>query len=57
MLEGGGGGGEWLMGDASKARRVLGWRPKVKFEELIRMMVQADLEKHQRDRDFANAQI
>ena len=41
-----------LIGDASKAKRILGWRPKVKFEELIRMMVQADLERHQKDRDF-----
>lgn len=34
-----------LIGDASKARRVLGWEPKVKFQELVRMMVDADLEK------------
>jgi GDPmannose 4,6-dehydratase len=33
-----------LIGDSSKARRVLGWRPKVSFEELIQMMVRADLE-------------
>jgi GDPmannose 4,6-dehydratase len=32
-----------LVGDASKARRVLGWEPQVGFEELIRMMVDADL--------------
>lgn len=35
---------DYLMGDASKAREVLGWRPKVSFEELVRMMVDADLE-------------
>jgi len=34
---------EHLVGDASKARRVLGWEPEVSFEELIRMMVDADL--------------
>ena len=34
---------EHLIGDASKARRVLGWEPQVSFEELIRMMVDADL--------------
>jgi GDPmannose 4,6-dehydratase len=34
---------EHLIGDASKARRVLGWEPKVDFEQLIRMMVDADL--------------
>jgi len=33
-----------LVGDASKARRVLGWEPRVSFEELIHMMVDADLE-------------
>jgi GDPmannose 4,6-dehydratase len=32
-----------LMGDASKARRVLGWRPRTTFRELIRIMLAADL--------------
>ena len=32
-----------LIGDASKARRVLGWRPRVAFNELVEMMVDADL--------------
>ena len=32
-----------LIGDASKARRVLGWEPQVGFEKLIAMMVDADL--------------
>ena len=31
-----------LVGDASKARRVLGWGPKVTFRELVEMMVDAD---------------
>ena len=34
-----------LLGDASKARSVLGWKPRVSFEELVRMMVDADLER------------
>ncbi len=34
---------EHLVGDASKARAVLGWQPEVDFEQLIRMMVDADL--------------
>jgi GDPmannose 4,6-dehydratase len=34
---------EELVGDASKARRVLGWQPTVAFDELVRMMVDADL--------------
>ena len=36
---------ELLLGDASKAKRILGWEPKVKFEELVSMMVKADMEK------------
>ena len=31
-----------LLGDASKAKRELGWEPKVKFKELVRIMVEAD---------------
>lgn len=33
-----------LLGDASKARRVLGWEPKVGFKELVRLMTNHDLE-------------
>ncbi|MBI3013745.1 MAG: GDP-mannose 4,6-dehydratase, partial [Candidatus Tectomicrobia bacterium] len=33
-----------LVGDAAKARGKLGWEPKVKFDELVRIMVEADLE-------------
>jgi GDPmannose 4,6-dehydratase len=33
-----------LLGDASKAKRILGWEPKVKFEELVQIMVKNDLE-------------
>ena len=32
-----------LVGDATKAREQLGWRPEVGFDELVTMMVQADL--------------
>ena len=41
-----------LVGDASKARRVLGWEPETSFEELVESMVRADLE---RLRPFAPA--
>ena len=34
-----------LKGDFSKARKKLGWEPKVDFEELVRMMVDADLKR------------
>ena len=33
-----------LLGDASKARRVLGWEPKISFKQLVRIMVDHDLE-------------
>jgi GDPmannose 4,6-dehydratase len=32
-----------LVGDPSKAREVLGWQPETSFEELVRMMVEADI--------------
>ncbi len=34
-----------LIGDASKARNILGWKPEVGFEELVRRMVEADLDR------------
>jgi GDPmannose 4,6-dehydratase len=34
-----------LVGDATKAKTVLGWEPKVSFPELVAMMVDADLER------------
>ena len=34
-----------LVGDPSKAQRELGWQPEVDFEELIGMMVEADMQK------------
>ena len=40
---------ETLLGDASKAKARLGWSAKVTFPELVREMVQADLEAAQRD--------
>jgi GDPmannose 4,6-dehydratase len=33
-----------LLGDASKARTKLGWQPKVRFQELVRLMIDADLQ-------------
>lgn len=33
-----------LLGDASKAKRVLGWEAKVQFKELVRRMVESDLQ-------------
>jgi len=39
---------EYLCGDYSKAKRKLGWEPKVKFDKLVEIMVKADLERWQR---------
>ncbi|HOG23888.1 MAG TPA: GDP-mannose 4,6-dehydratase [Candidatus Omnitrophota bacterium] len=36
-----------LKGDYSKARKILNWKPEVSFTELVHMMVDADLERHQ----------
>ena len=34
-----------LLGDSSKAKKILGWKPKTSFEELVSMMVKADYNK------------
>ena len=39
---------ELLVGDATKARTVLGWEPEVSFEQLVEMMVDADLDEQKR---------
>ena len=41
---------ELLMGDPSKAKAELGWEAKVKFKELVRIMVEADLELAKREK-------
>jgi GDPmannose 4,6-dehydratase len=40
-----------LLADAAKARRQLGWEPEVTFEQLVRMMVDADLARLSRSRE------
>ena len=37
-----------LLGDASKARNELGWEPTTSFEQLVHMMVDADVKRHER---------
>jgi GDPmannose 4,6-dehydratase len=44
-----------LLGDAAKARRILGWQPRVSFVELIRMMVSHDLDLARRERTVQQA--
>jgi GDPmannose 4,6-dehydratase len=46
---------ELLLGDPSKAREQLGWEPKVSFPELIRMMVDHDLELARREKTLRDA--
>jgi GDPmannose 4,6-dehydratase len=36
---------ELLIGDASKAKRILGWEPKIKFTDLVRLMAKSDFDK------------
>jgi len=46
---------DFLLGDSSKARRELGWTPKVSFDELIEMMVEHDLELGRREHVLVEA--
>jgi len=39
-----------LLGDSTKARTQLGWKPRVDFRQLVTMMVDADLERVKRER-------
>ena len=34
---------DYLIGDASKAKKILGWKPRTSFKELVEMMVESDL--------------
>ena len=44
-----------LLGDPSKAKRVLGWEPKVMFKELVKMMMDADMELARKELAVKNA--
>jgi len=46
---------EMLLGDPSKAERLLGWKRKVSFDELVRRMVVNDLSITDRDRSIMDA--
>lgn len=46
---------ELLLGDPSKAKKTLGWQPKVGFDELVGMMVDADLEMARREKTLVDA--
>src|SRR5688572_27414211 len=45
-----------LLGDATKARKVLGWTPKVTFKTLAKMMIEADLKLAKREKALADHQ-
>jgi len=42
-----------LIGDSAKAKRCLGWEPKVRFQQLVQIMVEADLELAKREAQIA----
>jgi GDPmannose 4,6-dehydratase len=44
-----------LIGDSTKAKKQLGWEPKVRFQELVKLMVDADLEMVRRDIEGSGA--
>ncbi len=46
---------DYLLGDPSKARRVMGFQPKVSFNELVKMMVEHDLELAKQEATLINA--
>jgi len=46
---------DYLQGDASKARGKFGWRPKVSFQQMVRLMVEHDLELARQEQTLARA--
>lgn len=48
---------DYLLGDPSKARKKLGWKPKITFKELARIMTDYDLDLAQREAHAANFSV
>jgi GDPmannose 4,6-dehydratase len=44
-----------LLGDATKARKILGWKPRVGFDELVDMMIAADMELAKKEKTLHDA--
>jgi GDPmannose 4,6-dehydratase len=48
---------DYLCGDSSYARGKLGWKPEVTFEQLVKMMVEEDLQRNRRHTIACNANL
>jgi len=46
-----------LLGDCTKAKTKLGWKPSITFDELVHLMVDHDLERAQRDRTLRDSNV
>ncbi|HEX7601527.1 MAG TPA: GDP-mannose 4,6-dehydratase [Polyangiaceae bacterium] len=46
-----------LLGDCTKAKTKLGWKPSIGFDELVHLMVDHDLERAQRDRTLRDSNV
>jgi len=46
---------ELLLGDSSKARKILGWKPETSFEQLVQMMVDADMKIAEKEKILKDA--
>ena len=46
-----------LLGDATKARQKLGWKPETSFEDLVRLMVDSDWEETRRETTFSERRV
>jgi GDPmannose 4,6-dehydratase len=44
-----------LLGDSTKAKKILGWQPKVTFDKLVDMMIAADLELAKKEKTLVDA--
>ena len=44
-----------LLGDATKAKKKLGWEPRVRFDELLNMMIEADMMVAKREKTLLDA--
>jgi GDPmannose 4,6-dehydratase len=44
-----------LLGDATKAKKILGWQPKVTFDKLVDMMIESDLELAKKEKTLLDA--